>query len=794
MSLAALLFTLGVDQNLRAETVTYSPDGSLILNPERGLTKLMTVGDASIPTIQGLRADNHTIAWGLIRLDSYRTVATLPTSKIDEIKRWMDAVRADRVKAVLRIVYHEVATFTPPEAAISIQEAHLDQLGTEIFLPYEDLIIALQAGGIGAYGEWYFAPPAFTTTATRKQLLDKMFDVISPDSFVMVRTPYYKQEYDAAGATADRVFRTSHYNDCFLSSADDTGTYACYPWPGSCPTITQLKDYVAIDSAVVPIGGETCNDNFLNDCSNTLTEMDYLGFSFINTLWFSSIRSKWQSQGCFNEIATKLGYRFELVSATVPDNIQEGQDFTVSVTIKNTGYAQMYYSRPVYIRMMDDTNSEIVYYWTGADPRSWLSGGGNYTFSNTFTAPATLNTSSVSLSLWMPDNLPANYGFPEYSVQCANIGVWDSTNGNNLLKSGIPVGSGGGPGNGTFLTPVIDGNVSEWPAGALVWSDAQGDNNGAPSDIKEVYLANDNDYIYLRVDTWNSHDYIAFFNNTYFDGDENSGTGFAPHGLSFGSSMLLQGAGIYSQAGGGFNEGTCSSPGGNTVTVAPGSGTSATAWEWRVPRDAQHPGGAAVFSQPNGAFNLFVTSDNAGFAEGAPNNVATESINYIPATSGGGGSSFIVLTSDDFESGWGNYTDGGNDCYRYTGGTHAHQGNAAAAIQDNSCVASSFTLTNGLNLDGPGYTELKVDFWYKPVSMDNSNEDFWLQYWDGTAWYTIETWARNTDFQNNQFYQESVTLLESQALFPTDAKIRFRCDASGNADDVYIDEIIISAK
>jgi hypothetical protein len=99
-----------------------------------------------------------------------------------------------------------------------------------------------------------------------------------------------------------------------------------------------------------------------------------------------------------------------------------------------------------------------------------------------------------------------------------------------------------------------------------------------------------------------------------------------------------------------------------------------------------------------------------------------------------------------------------------------------------------------LNLDGPGYTELKVDFWYKPVSMDNSNEDFWLQYWDGTAWYTIETWARNTDFQNNQFYQESVTLLESQALFPTDAKIRFRCDASGNADDVYIDEIIISAK
>lgn len=148
---------------------------------------------------------------------------------------------------------------------------------------------------------------------------------------------------------------------------------------------------------------------------------------------------------------------------------------------------------------------------------------------------------------------------------------------------------------------------------------------------------------------------------------------------------------------------------------------------------------------------------------------------------------WTVITYDDFESGWGSYTDGGGDCSRYTGGTYAHQGNAAADIQDNSGVASSFYHT--LGYDVSGYAELEVDFWFMAVSMDNSNEDFWLQYYDGSSWQTVETWARSIDFENNQFYHEVVPISSSQYNFPTNAKLRFMCDASGNADDVYIDEI-----
>ncbi len=143
---------------------------------------------------------------------------------------------------------------------------------------------------------------------------------------------------------------------------------------------------------------------------------------------------------------------------------------------------------------------------------------------------------------------------------------------------------------------------------------------------------------------------------------------------------------------------------------------------------------------------------------------------------------------DEFESGFGNWTDGGSDCRRYTGGTYAHQGNAAIDLQDNT--SSSVVSTGNLALSG--YSQVKVDFWYYPRGMEN-NEDFWLQISTngGGNYTTVQSWARGTDFSNNIFYEESVTI--TGYTLTDQARIRFRVDASRNNDDVYFDEIKVSA-
>ncbi len=155
---------------------------------------------------------------------------------------------------------------------------------------------------------------------------------------------------------------------------------------------------------------------------------------------------------------------------------------------------------------------------------------------------------------------------------------------------------------------------------------------------------------------------------------------------------------------------------------------------------------------------------------------------------------WIVLTYDNFESGFGSYIDGGGDCSLYTGGTYAHQGSNAGNIRDNSGTSSSFYHTNGLDVDTPDYTSIKIDFWFYALSMDD-DEDFWVRYSDddGSSWDTVADYNHNTEFVNDLFYNETVYINETSYTFSTTSKIRFQCDATGNDDNVYIDEINVSA-
>ena len=167
---------------------------------------------------------------------------------------------------------------------------------------------------------------------------------------------------------------------------------------------------------------------------------------------------------------------------------------------------------------------------------------------------------------------------------------------------------------------------------------------------------------------------------------------------------------------------------------------------------------------------------------------------YTVNISAGNSGSDVELVYSTFENGWGLWTDGGADCSLYTNGSYAYEGNNAINIQDDSGNSSSFYLTNGIDVHNPAYVQIEVEFSYYAVSMDYSDEDFWVQYYDGLYWNTVATYAKTTDFENSTFYTTSVTIDEIDYYFPTDMKIRFKCDASSNQDDIYIDNVKITGK
>jgi len=155
---------------------------------------------------------------------------------------------------------------------------------------------------------------------------------------------------------------------------------------------------------------------------------------------------------------------------------------------------------------------------------------------------------------------------------------------------------------------------------------------------------------------------------------------------------------------------------------------------------------------------------------------------------------WVELTNDNFESGWGAWSDGGTDCRRSANDAqHAHQGTYCVRLRDNSGAASAMAHTNGIDLAGPSYTELRINFWYKAVSFEGV-EDFFVEVWDGAAWQVVANYVRTIDFNNNEFHNPEIIVNSGAINFASDAKVRIRADASGNGDRLYIDEVVVSAR
>ena len=152
--------------------------------------------------------------------------------------------------------------------------------------------------------------------------------------------------------------------------------------------------------------------------------------------------------------------------------------------------------------------------------------------------------------------------------------------------------------------------------------------------------------------------------------------------------------------------------------------------------------------------------------------------------------SYYLVDYSNFEEGWGIWFDGdeGYDCILYSFNPLYSNGKQSVRLRDNEEGSHMTTQT----LDLSEVEELSIDFTYITNSMDTSAEDFWLQISqdNGQTFHTIEEWNFRDEFENLVREYESIIL---PGPFSSTTKLRFRCDASSNGDQVYLDDIVIGA-
>ncbi|MBX2848693.1 MAG: glycoside hydrolase family protein [Acidiferrobacterales bacterium] len=153
-------------------------------------------------------------------------------------------------------------------------------------------------------------------------------------------------------------------------------------------------------------------------------------------------------------------------------------------------------------------------------------------------------------------------------------------------------------------------------------------------------------------------------------------------------------------------------------------------------------------------------------------------------------SDWQILRTDTFEGGFGsNWVDGGTDSMIYAG-DRSPQGSRSVLLRDDT--ASSVMTSSRMWLQN--YSEVNVTFSYRTVSFDNSNEDFFLEMSldGGGNWQTIGSWNLTDEFVNNQLMHDGVTV--HNTALTNNTKFRFRADASGDWDFLYIDNVIIAVR
>ncbi|RZJ35018.1 MAG: DUF4832 domain-containing protein [Flavobacterium sp.] len=443
------LFLVGIGSAQNA-TVNYTASSAAISNPERGFyhhteTHSSNYSALNQSTLSGYRTNsNITLILRVFYLEDFIS-SPISSTYLSSMQSDFAKIRAAGLKCIVRFAYSDDNGNGQPQDATKAQIlAHIAQL-KPILLANADIIPLAQAGFIGAWGEWYYTSnfgmnPTATDYANRKEVLNALLGALPAGRMVQIRTPSLKMNTLNNNSpisltqayTNTTTARVGHHNDCFLASEDDYGTYN---------SIASEYPYLEQETKYVPMGGETCAINApRSKCESAIGEMGKFHWSFLNLDYHPGVISGFQADACFSTIENRLGYRFELVNGTYPQNANLGQALPITINIKNTGFATPYNARTAYLVLRNTVTGVDFKVPLSSDPRFW-NPNSTTTITDNIPLPAGIVAGSYKLYLYMPDNDPTLATRPEYSIHMANSGTWITTNGYNDLNHTLNLGT-----------------------------------------------------------------------------------------------------------------------------------------------------------------------------------------------------------------------------------------------------------------------------------------------------------------------------------------------------------------
>lgn len=314
------------------------------------------------------------------------------------------------LKLILRFRYSEAG-----DAPIGVIRTHLAQL-LPVVRANADLVYVFQAGFLGRWGEWHCwraTGVCHEDFGTKRWLLNTLARELPAGPPIAVRYPVDKVKY--LGLSTERppgkpfYGRIAHFNDCWLANATDAGTYPernTEAW----------RAFVYAENDRLPYGGETCAPNPpRTDGPRALAEAARAHLDYLNSEYHDELLAHWREDGTYRALATRLGYRIELVEARWPREVPAGTGFALELTLRNTGFSRLKRPRPAYLVFEKGDRiraQRIRLDLTGLEAgktRRWR-----------FVVQPPFLSGGVRLGLWFPDASKRLRNNPRYAVHLAS--------------------------------------------------------------------------------------------------------------------------------------------------------------------------------------------------------------------------------------------------------------------------------------------------------------------------------------------------------------------------------------
>ena len=261
------------------------------------------------------------------------------------------------------------------EPSMETMKLHISQL-SNILNKHSAEITAIEAGMLGPWGEMHTSD---MSTDENKATIFRYWLRYTKEFPILGRTPqalfaYWGKTLDEMEKyiipPTDAGYRLGIFNDCYLSSENDRGTYNDRP---------RETKWLSTINTHLPYGGEVCRVHVLNDLENAIPENRLLKLSYLNGGYEEQVtHEKWESQKYTSAIGNDsiyydmngrdyierhFGHRLYMESLSVSYEISGA--FSLTISLKNSGFGNLLKKKKVYLFFTKEDGTLIKYKFYG---------------------------------------------------------------------------------------------------------------------------------------------------------------------------------------------------------------------------------------------------------------------------------------------------------------------------------------------------------------------------------------------------------------------------------------------